>query len=139
MVEEARAIAAARVPWIHLGRHPRAGLDCIGVPVCCARAAGLDPADDPTYPRQPDVPRFVAAMRAACVEIEERDAAPGDVPDFRIRIGRDATLPHVALYVGGGRIVHSWQGVGHVVENDLDADRWRPRLVGWWRIRELAG
>lgn len=140
MVAAAIDMAARRVPWVHQGRNSRSGVDCIGVPIEAARAAGLNPPQRANYRRQADVGAFLEAMHAACEPLLDGQVRPADVIEFRIKL-RDmdarSVQPHLGLWIGGGQMVHACQTTGVVVRCDLD-ERWKRRVMGWWRLREFC-
>jgi hypothetical protein len=130
----ARAVEAARsfvgTRWHHQGRTPGAGLDCVGVAVLAARAAGLEVQDLEGYSRRPDGRSLMATVEAQADRVSADDIQPGDVLVFRI----DVHPQHVGVAVGGGRMVHALAQTRSVVEVDLD-QHWRDRLVGVYRPR----
>lgn len=130
----ARAVAAARsfvgTRWHHQGRAPGAGLDCVGVAVLAARAAGLEVRDLEGYSRRPDGRSLMATVEAQADPVPASDIQPGDVLVFRI----DVHPQHVGVAVGEGRMVHALAQTRSVVEVEIDG-HWRDRLVGVYRPR----
>jgi hypothetical protein len=130
----ARAVAAARsfvgTRWHHQGRAPGAGLDCVGVAVLAARAAGLDVEDLEGYSRRPDGRSLMQTVESQADRVEASDIQPGDVLVFRI----DVHPQHVGVAVGDGRMVHALAQTRSVVEVEID-QHWRDRLVGVYRPR----
>lgn len=72
------------VPWRHQGR-TRAGIDCVGLLVCVARALGLSDYDRSGYGRHAQGQAFVHHFRAAMDPIAIAAAGPGDVLVFADR------------------------------------------------------
>lgn len=139
MTPGAAIAAAARgyleTPFRHQGRLPGVGLDCAGVVVCAARAAGLTIEDAAGYAPSPDPARFAATLAVNADRIGVADARPGDVVTF-------AFLRHpqhlaIVSAVAPLRIVHAWIAAGRVVETGVDA-YWRRRLRDAWRLRGVA-
>lgn len=123
-IEQGRALVG--VPWVHQGRDPKTGLDCIGF-LCQV----LQEPHEARYSRDP---HGLTLER----ELEARFGAPvaepraGDV--VSMRWGGDAR--HVALVAdhpqGGLSIIHASNSVGCVTEHRLDA-KWRRRIVAAYR------
>lgn len=78
-------IAEARTwrgtPWRHQGRS-RAGIDCVGLVVCVARALRLSDYDSTGYGRRAQGQGFVAHFRDNMAGVALPDARPGDVLVF---------------------------------------------------------
>lgn len=133
-VQRSALVSTARgwlgTPWHHQGRLPGIGLDCVGLPVCVARAHEIHHEDRADYGRIPDPVRLIYALAASleCVALEDR--LPGDILCFEIRRGRPQ---HLAMITDYG-MIHTHQGVGEVVEHTL-ADPWLSRLHSVWRYR----
>ena len=97
------------------GREPGLALDCVGVVLIAARAAGVADPHVPAYaPGGADEAGLVALLAAhGCRAVAV--AAPGDVLVACPAPGR----LHLAVAVPGG-IVHAHAGLGRVVEGPLD-------------------
>lgn len=121
-------------PFLHQGRLPGIALDCAGVVVCAARAAGYKVADVQGYARIPSHGQFMGAVMEHCDTIAIEDAQPGDLMMFAFR----SEPQHIAIItrIDPITILHSYQQVGKVVMNRLD-DTWRSRLRGSYRLRGL--
>lgn len=107
------------------GRTPGLGLDCVGVLLVAATAAGVSVAAVPVYRlggNTPDVGAVLAAHGAVPVEI----AAAGDILVFAPVAGQI----HFAIVTPTG-IVHAHAGLDRVVEGPIDAT-WS--VVGAWRL-----
>lgn len=129
LIEAARGYVRTR--FHHGGRLPGVGLDCIGVIVCAAQAAGLQPRDVAAYPLRPNgqLPRELAA------QLRRVDTPlPGDV--LLMRWGEDTEPHHVALYTGP-TLIHAYATVRRCVEQPM-VQAWWDCVVGVYRFPELA-
>ena len=135
-----RFVAAARelvgVPYRHAGRNEH-GVDCGGVIILAARAAGLLPPDWDVLPYSPiiDVGMILDGLRKWCEPVE-RPGEPeaGDILLMRI-LRRNQ---HLAIASGGGSIIHCYTAAGRVVEHPLTG-HWRQAIVGIFRWRPAGG
>ncbi|MDR3450734.1 MAG: NlpC/P60 family protein [Alphaproteobacteria bacterium] len=128
----AQMIAASRgcigTPFHHQGRDPANGLDCIGLLIVAARAAGMQVQDRNDYSRRPDGISLIAALAEhGAVAADEIQA--GDILVFRY----DRQPQHVALATGADSMIHSFAPAGKVVETDI-GPYWRRRLAGIYRL-----
>jgi cell wall-associated NlpC family hydrolase len=142
--QRAALIAAARreigTPFHHRGRAPGHALDCIGLIVVAARAAGLEIEDVCAYDADPTgIFMYEAARRGVAVMLGTPNALkPGDVLLIQF-----ANEPHHVALISAVHptdpptMIHSWAGVGKVVEHHLDL-QWNRRILGARRFRELA-
>ena len=128
-------IAAARqclgVRFRLQGRNPATGLDCIGLMLWSASAAGLSIADQNDYVLHDDPGRLDAAL-AASPFIRAGTGAPqaGDIARFE--------HAGLALHLGiitPATLIHADARLRRVVEHRLDDD-WYRRLVSLWRYPE---
>lgn len=138
-------VAAARAfidaPFVHQGRGNE-GLDCVGLPICVARALGLVAPDfDVTgYPRQPDGLTLLHLCDRYMTRIYRPDMQPGDVIAIRFE-----QLPqHLGIVGdyrhGGLSMIHALgtpDGKGKVVEHHLNAPLMR-RFVAAFRLPGVA-
>ena len=125
---------AIGTPFKHQGRLLGVGVDCIGLAVVCAEAAGIQVNDDQTYGRNPDGRKLVAALKAHCREVGFDKIREGDILIMQFE---DTIFPmHVAIVssLNPIRIIHAYAVHRKVVEHILDED-WRNRVVGVYRIR----
>ena len=111
------------------GTTPADGFDCSGFVRWVFSEHGID------------LPRTAREMGTAGHRIPARrtELAPGDLLLFA---ERGARVSHVAIYVGGGRIVHASSGQGEVRYDDLDSarGRWfRRHVVSARRVIAIAG
>ncbi len=125
-------IAAARAcvgtPFHHQGRCAGVGLDCIGLVIHAARAAGMVVQDRTDYGLRPDGQSLARALEThGARRIDVFDA--GDILLFRY----DRQPQHVALATSTETMIHSFAPARCVVET-LISDYWKRRLVGAWRV-----
>ena len=110
IVENARSLVG-KYPYVYGGESPEeGGFDCTGlVWYVYNRMSGLDITLS-------QAGRSKAALAAAGEKIYDHDAfLPGDVIQF--------TYAHVAIYVGGGRVVHARTTGTLIQETDLNYDK----------------
>lgn len=133
-----RLIAAARdfkgAPWRHLGR-TAAGLDCIGLVIVSARAAGLHLPDPGRYSREPTGQQLRQAAASVADRVELGAVEPGDVLVFNAgiyaaHVGIRAIHPDYLV----PSVIHAFADRRAVVEERLDT--LRPHLTGAFRLRE---
>jgi cell wall-associated NlpC family hydrolase len=121
----AQARAYLGTPFVHQGRTLGHGVDCVGLPICVARALGLvEPAFEITgYPRQPDGRSLLALCDQHMRRITRAAMQVGDVLVMRFAVAPQH-VGIVADYVHGGlSLIHALgtpDGKGRVVEHRLD-------------------
>ncbi|MEM6832526.1 MAG: NlpC/P60 family protein [Pseudomonadota bacterium] len=119
MIAAARACLGTR--FRHQGRQRRHGLDCLGLVVVAARAAGIALIDSRCYSRQPspsDFQYYVLANRL----VKANKPAPGTVGVFDFGSGPQ----HVALFTPSG-MIHAYAPSRKVVEHGFGAP-WTDQL-----------
>ncbi len=116
IVTAARTFIGTR--YVHQGRS-RAGLDCIGLPVCVRAEMGLPALDVTGYARATTDTEMLDFCRANMVEVARDQIQPGD-----ILVQTNGTVRHMAIvadYLHGGlSIIHAWLPRRRVVECRLD-------------------
>jgi cell wall-associated NlpC family hydrolase len=127
-------VGAAReclgAPFVHQGRSPSIGLDCIGLAAYVARKwYELDGI--PAYSRMPN--NHILEDEFEKVPFLRRVNGPqaGDI--LMMRFTGDPQ--HVAI-CAGDTIIHSYESIGRVVEHNLD-DKWRKRIVRVYRFKDV--
>lgn len=125
-------VAAARrclgTPFHHQGRAPGIGLDCIGLIVIAAHAAGILVRDRTGYGQRPDGRSLQDALLShGAVATGVWQA--GDILLFRY----DGQPQHVALATGADSMIHSFAPARGVVETSI-GDYWRRRLAAAYRF-----
>jgi murein DD-endopeptidase / murein LD-carboxypeptidase len=123
IVAAARACVGTR--FRPQGRVPGLGLDCVGVVLVAAAAAGVLPARVPAY-RLGGTPPDVDGVFAACGASAVDAALPGDVLVLVPAPGQR----HFGVVTALG-LVHAHAGLDRVVEGPVDPD-WR--VTGAWRL-----
>ncbi|QQR68380.1 MAG: peptidase P60 [Alphaproteobacteria bacterium] len=122
-------------PFLHQGALKGVACDCIGLVKGVGMALGLvdyDPVSPEAlsyanYSMMPDSKRMRQGLARWLVPIPVDSALPADI--LFMAWGREPQ--HVALITDHG-IIHSYSGVGKVVEHSLD-DRWRQRIAAAYR------
>lgn len=126
-VEAARASMGTR--WMHQGRLPGVGLDCAGLAICAAAAIGMEFKDVEGYSRAPTGHSLVRAIE------QSADRVRGEPQLGDILALSTAEIPtHMAIFCGGGRIIHTWAAVQKVVEHEFNSS-WQECLRGVFRPR----
>lgn len=125
--------------WIHQGRVPGMALDCIGLAIQAAIAAGdwrdeFDPLCR-NYGRIPHGNAFQTFMRDHLVPVGEDEKLMGDLGLFAIK-----SFPmHVGVLSehrnGQPSIIHAHAEVGIVTEEPYGNHF---KIRGWWRFPSLA-
>lgn len=125
-------IAAARAclatPFRHQGRIPGRGLDCVGLVVHAAHAAGLDLIDTLAYGRSPCRNMLQAALDAQPALRHVTDRQPGDILMMRFA----GEPQHLAILTADNTIVHAYAAIERVCEQRL-AQVWAARIVRVYR------
>lgn len=129
------------VQFCHQGRSRETGLDCIGFLLADLHDRGWKPLSPETsemmaYSRFPDGVMLKKYLSLEADPVEWGEKKQGDI--VLMAYGRDPQ--HVGLLLdrngGGFNVIHSVSGKG-VVEHIYD-DVWMKRLVGIYRIKEVA-
>lgn len=126
MADAARGMVGT--PFHHQGRVPGVALDCVGVAMCAAWAAGIHVADISGYGRSPNDCQMRHELAQRCLEVAEPQS--GDVVLFALHRGQ---AQHLAV-IDGQHIIHAVNG-RNVVRQEF-APRWRKRVDSYWRPRE---
>lgn len=131
MVSRWELIAAARgwvgVPFRHQGRDRR-GVDCVGLIIAVGAELGL-PVGAVSVRAYGRVPLDGLLERAVA---EHCEPAPGPAPGVVLLMRFVRSPQHVALCTGD-TLVHSYEGVGKVVEHGFRG-KWERRVVSAWRV-----
>lgn len=125
---EAAALAAARAclgtPFRPQGRLPGVGLDCVGLVLVAAAAAGID-LRPPPYRLSGD-PRLLMAAVLAGQGWRPAPLGPGRL----IVMAPGGPARHLGLLTDAG-VIHAHAGLGRVVEGPLDP---AIAVIGCWAL-----
>lgn len=126
------------VPFLHQGRNPAAGLDCVGLAKQIFMDCGLHEIaayDLTTYARNPNGGELERRMRAAFGE-SVKELSPGCL----VTIDFYGQARHVGIVslMNDGRlgIIHAYGRPPRVIEHGIDA-KWRRRITGIYRVEVL--
>lgn len=130
-----------RVPFLHQGRDPAVGIDCVGLGVLYLRALGFDVRDRRDYGRDPDGSLRGELVRVLGDPVSEgrgcvSSARPGDILSLRFASIGAAPERHVAIaseMYGQPAMIHADSQHKRVVEVPMDK-RWQRRVIGVWRV-----
>lgn len=118
------------VPWVHQGRDPRFGIDCVGLGLLA-----FDVTSSADYGRHPHNGRLREELVRYFGEPVDDEPRVGDVLELagtaKSRIGRHVGIVGDYLY-GGLSLIHTDSMVGCVTEHPLD-EFWRLRIRGVFR------
>ncbi len=91
-------------PYVYGGESLTNGIDCSAfVQACYKNALGMS------------IPRDSRSQAKACTQISESDLRPGDLVFYN---GGTSTINHVAMYIGGGQVVHASNAkLGTIISN----------------------
>jgi cell wall-associated NlpC family hydrolase len=128
-----RFVAAARTclgaQFRLQGRHPKTGLDCIGLIIWSARQCGLTLPDAQDYILTDNPERLDRALLIAPITpIDPADHVAGDF----VRLLSSGQPLHLAI-CGGGTLIHADIRCRKVVEHRLNQD-WQERIVAAYRF-----
>ena len=107
------------------GTSPNTGFDCSGLTSYVYRQFGVR------------LPRTAAAQFSTAIGVSVgsmENLAPGDLMFFRNTGGRRG-ISHVAIYIGGGRMVHAMTARYGVQVSSIWGDYWTSRYYGGIRVR----
>lgn len=144
------------VKYVHNGRHPTLGLDCVGLPALVAMKLGYDIVDVPIYSHKPDgklLERLaINGDRVPITIMAQGSRRKGDIPNDDIRpsdvgvfwVDPVTRVPqHAGIFsswdggVAGLGLIHCEMHVEKVVEHPLDRT-WRYRLLAVLRWRGIT-
>lgn len=87
IVEYAKSLQG--VKWLHLGRDPKRGIDCVGLPILICLKFDIPCEDGKGYSRRPNPSKFLFYVRKNCEAIDRKVADHGDllcVPDGHTKL-----------------------------------------------------
>jgi cell wall-associated NlpC family hydrolase len=125
-------------PFLHQGRDPRVGIDCVGLVSLAVRDCGLIHLlghDFTAYARDPANGALQAKLRAAfgdpvcCLHV-------GDVVSIDFR-GQTRHVGVIGLMPDGRpSLIHTYRTPAKVIEHGLDA-KWARRITGVHRVEAM--
>lgn len=115
-------------PFAHQGRDPATGLDCAGLALCSAWAAGIEVEDFGVYGRMPVPDTVVQQVASRCMAVDYGERAPGDLLLFT----QSKQPMHMAIW-DGECIVHAFEPRGRVVRHHMGTS-WAGRVHSIWRF-----
>lgn len=133
----ARALVGA--PWRHCGRTPQ-GVDCIGLLIMAAEAAGGPRIAPEPYSREDQTGRLTAGLQQYCEQIDR--AAPARAVEIgEFAFPQEAFGRHVGIVLTGAEvtILHAYLPLRKVIETALDADILARRIRRWRLADALCG
>ena len=116
--------------WLHAGRDPGIGLDCVGVPYAAAVACGLELEPTIHYGVQPTQEQLSTGLQQFCDPCTEHDRAHIWQVPF-VGGARHVVVP-VEQRPNGMLCVAAWSRRGRVIEII-----WRRQAVQAWTIRGI--
>ena len=130
-----RIAAAARdligTPFRLHGRSGVTGVDCVGLALLSARAAGLDVAEPPPYRLRAGAAPVMHGWMVGAGFVPVTDRAPGDILLVRV----SALQPHIVIDAPDG-VIHAHAGLGRVVLMPMPGD-WSE--LSRWRFHGVKG
>lgn len=120
-------------PFVHQGRVPGSGLDCVGVYVCAAHAVGLKLHDFIAYGKEASSKELLARLKENFVLVEPKEKQKDDLLLFWVIT---KNIPqHIGLYGGNGSFIHAYSRpqYGKVRLDSLEG-RWEKHLHSVWRL-----
>ena len=125
-------------PWVHQGRS-RAGVDCAGLLVLCARVTHGNTFDLANYAAQAADETMLALCAQHMIRLPLAQLEPGHV--VVIKWGNQRHLAIVGDYApapGNLTLIHASSHYGSVVEHRLDS-KWRRLCIAAFALPDSAG
>lgn len=128
------ALTLQGVQYRHQGRN-EFGLDCLGIVVMCIQHFGFKGyQDNANYSPNVNGLVFKKALDEQAIVLLNKDAyQKGDM--FLLEMNRQPQ--HIAIYIGGGKILHATQESGKVCVVGFDT-RWQARHRFTYTLKEFA-
>ena len=121
------------VPFMEGGRDPKTGLDCLGLVGIAARRFNPDVAIPLEHIEQratSDIRDLDATEKKRWERIETPE--PGCIVTMKIDPERPDLVQHVAVYIGGNRILQTLERMGsHLIR--IDAAYFGKKIEGFYR------
>jgi len=124
------------VKFLHQGRNPQVGIDCVGLVVLAASDCGIPVwhYDHTGYSKDPANGQLEARLKTAFGDSKE-DIQPGDVVSIDFR-GATRHLAVVGQADDGLTLIHTSSSSGRVSEHRL-ANPWLKRITGIYRLEAV--
>lgn len=125
-------------PFLHQGRDPSVGVDCVGLASVLLRECGLHDLashDLTNYARNPNGGELERRMQAAFGP-PVKDLAPGCLVTIQF-YGPTRHVAIVGEYNGRLTLIHAYGRPPQVIEHGID-DKWRRRITGIYRVGGAA-
>lgn len=126
------------VPFLHQGRNPAVGIDCVGLLVLAARDCGLHELaaqDFTAYDRNPAMGQLESRLQAALGN-PLRVLTPGCVVSVDF-FGQTRHVGIIGEDAGRLTIIHTYNRPAMVIEHGIDA-KWLRRITGAYRVEVTA-
>lgn len=120
-------------PFLHQGRDPSRGIDCIGLLVAAAKDCGLHwlaAHDFAGYDRNPAA--HVLESRLASALSSADDLKPGCIVSLDF-FGKTRHVGIIGEHCGRLTIIHTYNRPSKVIEHGIDA-KWRRRITGIYQV-----
>jgi cell wall-associated NlpC family hydrolase len=129
------ARAYVGTPFLHQGRDPGVGIDCVGLVTLAVRDCGLThllPHDFTAYAKDPANGELERRLEAAFGSATHCCLHVGDVVaiDFK---GQARHVGLIGVYEGRPTLIHTYRTPARVIEHGLDA-KWARRITGVYRV-----
>lgn len=124
--------------FLHQGRDPSVGVDCVGLASVLLKECGLHELashDLTTYARNPNGGELERRMQAAFGP-PVKDLAPGCLVTIQF-YGPTRHVAIVGEYNGRLTLIHAYGRPPRVIEHSID-DKWRRRITGIYRVGGAA-
>lgn len=130
----AYALTLVGTPFHAQGRLPGVGMDCIGVAACICKHFGIPYLDRAAYSLRPTgelMPALDAMFTRVIGEPQEANVL---LMAFDDTLRKTTCEPHhVAILIGGSRIVHAYSTAGKCVVQTY-TDHWRSKVRAVYRF-----
>lgn len=134
------------VPFLHQGRNPNVGIDCVGLAVLAAQDCGFVAHDLNAYSRDPDNGLLEAMLEKNCgPRLAISYGTPALLaalrPDDIVSIDYKGETRHVAVVAenahGRLSLIHTSSAHGRVAESPINS-RWLKMITGVYRLGGAA-
>lgn len=132
VVDAAREELGTR--WLHQGRAPKKGIDCLGLIVVTALKLGYTVEDQIDYMTNPDSEKLIRECTRQLEKIDLEEASTGDILTFFFT---NSQRPyHFAIMTSPRTMIHAYAISKKVIEHSID-DYWLARRAHAFRYPGL--